>query len=320
MSHEVVILAYPDLVILDLAGPAQVFTAATTLLAERGRPGYRLTLVAATPGPIVTSSGLAVIAAALATAPRPDTFLIPGGPGARLPPAAGLRAWLTRTARAARRTASVCTGAFLLAETGLLAGRHVTTHWRHGDELQARFPDLRVDPDPIFLRDGKFWSSAGISAGIDLALALVEADHGRDLAMAVARQLVVFLRRSGGQSQYSAAFAAQAAATPFAALHDWLLEHLDTDLTVERLAARAGMTARTFARRYQAAIGITPAKQIERLRVEAARRALEQDDVAVAEIARRTGFGDEERMRRAFHRQLGVPPRAYRQRFGAAAD
>jgi transcriptional regulator GlxA family with amidase domain len=251
-------------------------------------------------------------------AARPvDTLIAVGGEGT----AAAMRdealiGWIAGMAPRARRVCSVCSGTFLLGMAGLLDGRRCTTHWRNCAELQRRFPGARVEADPIFVRDGHVWSSAGVTAGIDLALALVEEDHGRALALDVARQLVVFLKRPGGQSQYSAMLEAQAKEDDgFAELHAWIARHLHEDLRVETLAERAGMSPRNFARVYARRMGATPAKAVERLRVEAARRALEETTAPIEAIARRCGFGDEERMRRSFQRHLGVPPKQYRQRF-----
>jgi transcriptional regulator GlxA family with amidase domain len=231
-----------------------------------------------------------------------------------------LRRWLANRAQAARRVASVCTGAFLLAACGLLDGRRAVTHWRSCARLQQRHPAVRVEEDRIYLRDGKVWTSAGVTAGIDLALALVEEDLGRDLALAVARHLVVFLKRPGGQSQFSTMLAAQSAGDDFARLHDWIATHLDADLRVEHLAAAAGMSPRHFARVYAERMGRTPAKAVEAMRIEAARRALEESGAPIEAVARRCGFGDEERMRRSFLRRLGVGPRAYRARFAGGGE
>ena len=314
--RRVVVLAFADAQLLDITGPAQVFATAAEL-APPGA-GYTITLVSPHGGLVATSSGIALATQPLAAARGPiDTLVIAGGPGTRaaLNDRALIRqvgAWSKR----ARRTTSVCTGAFLLAEAGLLDGKRATTHWSRCRQLQARYPQLRVEPDPIFVRDGDVWTSAGVTSGIDMALALVEADLGHALAMTVARGLVVFLKRPGGQSQFSAPLSAQAAsANGLDALHAWMAEHLGSDLRVERLAARAGMSPRTFARVYAAKLGTTPAKTVERLRVEAARRALEDDDAPIKQIAHRCGFGDEERMRRAFVRRLGVSPSEYRERF-----
>ena len=250
--------------------------------------------------------------------PRPiDTLIAVGGIGSRA--AVNERAlirWLAARAGQARRVCSVCTGAFLLAEAGLLDGKRAVTHWWACDELAQRYPRVTVEPDPIFLRDGKIWTSAGVTAGIDLALALVEEDLGRAMALRVARHLVVFLKRPGGQSQFSAMLESQARDDgAFAALHDWLAQHLADDLGVEALAARAGMSPRNFARVYAKRTGTTPAKAVEALRVDAARRALEETAAPIESIARACGFGDEERLRRSFLRCLGVPPKQYRARF-----
>jgi transcriptional regulator GlxA family with amidase domain len=219
-------------------------------------------------------------------------------------------------ARRARRVCSVCTGAFVLAAAGLLDGKRAVTHWASCELLQARHPAIRVESDPIFLNDGAIWTSAGVTAGIDLALALVQADLGHGLAMQVAQRLVVFLKRPGGQSQFSAPLRAQAASDDgLAALCAWMEAHLGEDLRVERLAARAGMSPRTFARTYAAKLGTTPAKTVEALRVAAARRALEEGDAPIKRVAHACGFGDEERMRRAFLRRVGVSPSDYRARF-----
>jgi transcriptional regulator GlxA family with amidase domain len=260
-----------------------------------------------------------VVGERLAAAAGPiDTLIVAGGAGVD----AACRdrrliAWIARASKRTRRTCSVCTGAFLLAEAGLLAGRRATTHWSACADLAARYPDIDVDPDAIYVQDGAVWSSAGITAGIDLALALVEGDLGRSLAMRVARRLVVFLKRPGGQSQFSALLEAQTADDGFAALHEWMAANLAGDLSVERLADQAAMSPRNFARVYAAKFGTTPAKAVEAMRVEAARRALEDSDRQIDEVARRCGFGDEETMRRAFQRRLGVNPRDYRRRFAA---
>jgi len=314
--RRIVVLTVADAQLLDVAGPAQVFATADEMGSPAG--GYSLTVVSPTGGVVATSSGIAIATAPPAAARGPiDTLVIAGGPGARAAVAdraliARIRGWSKR----ARRTCSVCTGAFLLAEAGLLDGKRAATHWSRCAELQARYPRVRVEPDPIFVRDGALWSSAGVTAGIDLALALVEDDLGHELAMRVARGLVVFLKRPGGQSQFSAPLSAQTADDhALDALHGWMAAHLDADLRVERLAARAGMSPRTFARVYAAKLGTTPAKTVERLRVEAARRAIEEGGAPIKQIAHRCGFGDEERMRRAFVRRLGVSPSDYRTRF-----
>jgi transcriptional regulator GlxA family with amidase domain len=212
--------------------------------------------------------------------------------------------------------ASVCSGAFLLAEAGVLAGRRATTHWESCDALARRHPDVEVDPDPIFVRDGNVLTSAGVTAGMDLALALVEDDHGPERALAVARQLVMYVRRPGGQSQFSAALRAQRAERrPLRELQAWVADHLDADLSVEALARRAAMSPRNFARAFAAEAGVTPARYVEEVRVEAARRLLEGTGRPVDGIAAACGFGSAETMRRAFLRTVHVPPSEYRKRF-----
>lgn len=308
---------FPRVQLLDVAGPLQVFATANDLAREAGQaPPYTPHVVAAQAGAVAASAGLALVAAPLPPARGTlDTLLVAGGIGvhtAATDPV--LLRWVKRRAAQARRTASVCTGAFLLAATGLLDGRRVTTHWRQCAELARRYPSLRVENDPIFVRDGDVWTSAGVTSGIDLTLAFVEADLGRAAALAVARQLVVFHRRPGGQAQFSAS--AELTADPmFDTLHAWMTRNLRHDLSVPQLAARAGMSERSFARHYQAATGITPARAVERLRVEAAREALTGSRRSIKDVARRCGFGSEETMRRSFLRLLHVAPRDYRERF-----
>lgn len=321
--RRIVFVAFEAVQLLDIAGPLQVFASAREIALRRGLPDpYALAIGSPGGGTAITSSGVALLTEPLAALGRKplDTLIAAGGPGSRRAQHdPRLVRWIRRQAERARRVCSVCTGAFLLAAAGLLDGRRVTTHWQAADELRRGYPRATVDPDPIFLRDGKVWTSAGVSAGIDLALALVEEDLGRGLALAVARHLVVFLKRPGGQSQFSAVLRSQTADDGrFAALHDWLTQHLGGDLRVEALAARLGMSPRNFARLYRERTGTTPAKAVERLRLEAARRALEEGSAPIASVARACGFGDEERMRRAFLRLLGVPPRHYRQRFSRA--
>jgi transcriptional regulator GlxA family with amidase domain len=248
-----------------------------------------------------------------------DTLVVAGGDCRALMEDRALLAWIRRVARHARRTTSVCTGAFLLAEAGLLDGRRATTHWGWVDELRRRYPAVAVDPDALFVSDGAIHTSAGVTAGMDLALALVEADLGRSLALDVARGLVLFLKRPGGQSQFSAHLAAQRADRgPLGDVPEWIVQHLDGDLSVETLAARAAMSPRNFARVFARELGVTPAKFVERARIEQARRALEDGELPLASVAEAAGFGSLERMRRTFHRHLRVVPQAYRNRFKAA--
>jgi transcriptional regulator GlxA family with amidase domain len=304
--------------------PLQVFASARDLARARGwTDPYAISVVAPGAPPTVTSSGLAIVTAPLGSvAQKPiDTIIVVGGMGSRqaVHDAALIR-WIARHAKRARRVCSVCTGAFLLAAAGLLDGKRAATHWAAADELRQRFPRVIVDADPIFLRSGKIWTSAGVTAGTDLALALVEEDLDRAAALTLARHLVVFLKRPGGQAQFSAVLETQSRDHGrFAPLHDWMAQHLDADLRVEPLAARVGMSPRNFARVYAELTGTTPAKAVERLRLEAARRALEDGTLPIEAIALRSGFGDEERMRRSFLRHLGIPPRHYRHRFSRAA-
>ena len=288
--------------------------------AARAAP-YDPHVVAPQAGPITTSAGLTLIAEALPSSPRNiDTVLIAGGHGVDdVATDRHVLRWIARRGRHARRIASVCTGSFLLAATGLLDGRRATTHWRRCAELARRYPAVRVENDPIFVRDGDVWTSAGVTAGIDLALAFVEDDLGRAAALSVARQLVVFAKRPGGQAQFSAGLAL-ATDPDFDALHAWMAGNLHQDLSVPRLADRAGMSERSFARRYRAATGTTPSRAVERLRVEAAREALGTTRRSIKDVARRCGFGSEETMRRSFLRMLAVAPRDYRQRFPAERD
>jgi transcriptional regulator GlxA family with amidase domain len=314
------IVAFPDAQLLDVAGPWEVFALANRLGGARARR-YAVSVVAPSGGAVMTSGGLAVVAhRSLAQATGPvDTLVVAGGQGTR-PQArdARLVRWIGRTARRARRVASVCTGAFLLAEAGLLDGRRATTHWSMCDTLERHFPDVRVERDPIFVRDGHVFTSAGITAGIDLALELVEADHGRDLALSVARVLVMFLRRPGGQSQFSAQLSAQLAERDgLRDVQGWIAEHPEDELTVPALARRARMSPRNFARAFRRETGVTPAAYVEAQRVEAARRLLETTARSVAEVAAACGFARVETMHRAFRRVLRIPPAQYRHHFRA---
>jgi transcriptional regulator GlxA family with amidase domain len=312
------VLTYPGVKLLDVTGPAQVFaTANDCCVASTAAPPYLLKLVAQGGAGVRTSAGVALAAAPLTHGNEAlDTVLIAGGEGAE---AAAenpvLIGWVKERARQARRIVSVCTGAVVLAAAGLLDGRRAATHWEYCARLAARFPAVRVEPDPIFVRDGPVWTSAGVTAGIDLALALVEEDLGRSVALAVARHLVVFLKRPGGQAQFSASLALQSAEDRFGVLHDWIRSHLADDLSLSVLAHQAGMSERSFSRHYAEAAGQTPARAIERLRVEAAQNLLLESRLPVKRIALRCGFGSEETMRRSFLRLLTVTPQDYRARF-----
>ena len=312
------LLAFPDVQLLDIAGPAEVFAAANELAAERGDAmPYEVQLIAPAGTRVKTTSGLAFVTARLSDdITPPDTLIVAGGQGvARAAQDDALRDWLRTRAAGARRVASVCTGAFLLAAAGLLDGRRAVTHWRHCDRLSREYPQVRVDADPIFVRDGSIWTSAGVTAGIDLSLALVGADLGRAVGLEVARNLVVFVKRPGGQAQFSAALALQSPDDQFASLHEWLAKHLASDLSLHRLAHQAGMSERTFLRRYREATGLTPSRAVERLRVEAARRMLIETKLPIKRIAARCGFGSEETMRRTFARVQKVSPSDFRERF-----
>lgn len=314
------VLAFPSVQLLDVSGPLQVFATANELAIKAGNaPPYAPRVVTRDGAHITASAGLE-----LATHPLPsvraalDTLLIAGGPGVHAAAAdVMLTDWVRKRAATARRTASVCTGAFMLAAAGVLDGRRATSHWSHCAELARRFPNIRVEADPIFINDGAIWTSAGVTAGIDLALALVEEDLGRAAALAVARHLVVFLKRPGGQSQFSATLSLQTADDRFGTLHDWIARHLADDITLPMLADQAGMSERSFSRHYAEATGLTPARAVEQLRVEAARRLLSESKLPVKRIAQRCGFGSEETMRRSFLRQLSATPQDYRARFGS---
>ena len=313
--RRVALLAFPGVQALDVVGPAEVFS-----MADRLSGGaYTLELVTADGAPFATSSGLRLLPHSALTGCRGaiDTLVVAGGAGV---PAAlddeRVIDWITAAARRSRRVASVCNGAFLLAKAGLLDGRRATTHWASCEELQRRHPAVRVEADPIFVRDGHIATSAGVTAGIDLALALVEEDLGPQISLEAARWLVLFLKRPGGQSQFSAQLSGQAAERrPLRELQAWIADHLDADLSVPALAERAFMSPRNFARAFRREVGMTPAAYVEVVRVERARQELETGDAGVEEIARRCGFGTVETMRRAFRRRLRVSPGEYRSRF-----
>lgn len=305
--RNVVFVIFPQFQILDATGPMAAFE-----IAAHYAPGaYRVRVAAAEAGLIPSSAhGVPIPAETLARIRAIDTLIIAGGYGTRaaMNDAALLKAVKAAAARA-RRTASVCSGAFVLAAARLLEGKRATTHWRRAPDLARLYPGVRVEPDCIYIEDGDVWTSAGVTAGIDLALSMIAADCGPAIADATAREMVVFAKRPGGQTQHSALLALDA--PRFNELNAWIRAHLREDLTVERLAAKAGMSPRTFARAYAAETGATPAKAVERLRVEAA-RAMLQRNRPLADIAAKTGFGDAERMRRAFVRLFGAPPAALR--------
>ncbi|MFL5821885.1 MAG: GlxA family transcriptional regulator [Solirubrobacteraceae bacterium] len=316
--RRVVIVLFGGVQALDVTGPAEVFSIATRL----GRGSYRIELAAAEQSTTTTSSGLLLVPhRTLGSIRQPvDTLIVPGGEGTREAMAdERLIRWIARAGARARRVTSVCTGAFLLAEAGLLDGRRATTHWSACGALKRRYPQVSVESDPIFLRDGNVWTSAGVTAGMDLSLALLEEDAGSEAALAVARQLVMFVRRPGGQAQFSTQLSARLAdREPLRAVQDRIVQNLQEDLSVEALAAGAHMSPRNFARAFKREVGVTPAVYVERVRVERAQQLLQDHELTLPAVALRCGFGSEDRMRRAFHRRVGVGPAAYRSRFRPA--
>ncbi|MBC3209457.1 MULTISPECIES: DJ-1/PfpI family protein [Pseudomonas] len=314
-------LAYPRMGLLDLTGAQTVFWSASKALALRGLPGYSMHTASVQGGLIATAEGLSVQTTSLSQLNDVsiDTLLVPGAPDIRqaLIDNRALVGWLRQAAPKAKRVASVCSGTFLLAEAGLLNGLRATTHWAMCDTLKSGFPTVNVDLDAIFIQQGTLWTSAGVTTGIDMALALVEADCGRDIALEVARELVVFLKRPGGQAQFSQLLQSQTDDRGgFDDLHLWLSDNLgDSRLTVEAMARQAQMSTRNFARVYKHKVGRTPAKALELFRLEAARRLLEDSQRNIDQIAQLCGFGDEDRMRYAFQRHLSITPREYRSRF-----
>ena len=321
--RTIVFLATPQSQILDIAGPFQVFVRAAKTFFELhpdlSRPYSVRLLGSAKDKSVRTNCGLSIGDADFYRSYRGpiDTLLVSGGSAvedaARDPE---LLTWLRRTAAHVRRIGSVCTGAYLLAAAGLLDGKRATTHWGSATDLAAKYKDVDVDPDPIYVRDGNTYTSAGVTAGMDLALALVEEDLGAPIALKVARELVMYLRRPGGQSQYSAALSVQVAdRRQIEAVCSWALDKIAEELPVDRLAEKAGMSPRNFARQFVKETGVTPARFVERLRVEAARRRLEESPDRLEKIAGDCGFGTVQSLRRSFLRVLRVPPNDYRQRF-----
>jgi transcriptional regulator GlxA family with amidase domain len=319
--RNVVVLLFDGVQSLDVSGPVEVLAALQRVPApsERPRRGYDVRTLSVGGAAVRTSSGLTIAAdGSLDHVPDAiDTLIVPGGAGARAASADPvLLDWVADASARARRTVSVCTGAFVLAAAGLLDGRRATTHWSAAAALARLHPLVEVDPDPIFVRDGDVWTSAGVTAGMDLALALVEHDHDRDLALTIARHLVLFLRRPGGQSQFSAALAAhEPAREPLREAQRAVLDDVAGDHSVDAMAVRAHMSSRHFARAFRAEAGVTPGRYVERVRLDAARRALEDTADPIAAIADACGFGTAETMRRAFLRALSVAPAEYRRRF-----
>ncbi len=335
-AHRVLLVAFAPAQMLDVTGPLDVLSMANSCMEEAGQPApYHIVMAAPQAGPVMTTSGIALVAthALHDSALQADTLLVAGGPGARhAVKDQALMAALTALARRVPRVASICTGLFPLAATGLLAQSRATTHWAHFDEFANLFPHVQLDRHALFVNEGHCHSSAGISAGIDYTLSMVEADLGRRLALQVARNLVVFLKRPGGQAQFSAPLAAATVADEpdrFAALTEWILQNLHLDLSVEILAERVAMSPRNFApdevhrrmaernfaRRFVAAMNTAPAKYVELLRIDAARRSLTDGDLPVSRIAARCGFASAEAMRLAFKRHLDIAPIDFRARF-----
>jgi transcriptional regulator GlxA family with amidase domain len=324
---RIAFLAFDDVQVLDVTGPLEVFGRTSRWLREHGRATrerYVLEVISASGCEVRTSSGLRLVADRMLSqggrsAPI-DTLLVAGGLGVRrASQEERVLAWVRAQSKRVRRLASVCTGTFVLAAAGLLDGRRVVTHWSECEQLARQYPRLCVETDPIFIRDGAIYTSAGVTAGMDLALALVEEDCGRDVALAIARELVLFLRRPGGQSQFSAQLATQTAERqPLRELQAWVMDHPGEDLRIPALARRAAMSERNFRRAFTTEVGCAPARFVERIRVEAARRALEDTQDGVDAIATYVGFGTAESMRRAFTRSLNTSPTTYRERFRAA--
>src|ERR1700737_388603 len=303
------VLLFPDFQLLDAAGPISVFEIAARFA---GSPPS-IKVLAVTPGPVRSSSGVEMLARGLKPSGAISTLIVAGGEGVR----AAARcektlAFVRAIAKRGVRVASVCSGAYILAEAGLLDGRRATTHWQRTRHFVSAYPKIKLEADRIFVRDGNIWSSAGISAGIDLALAMAAEDFGDEVARATARHLVIYHRRAGGQSQFSSLLELKAPPGRFASLLSWAREHLDQPLTVEQLADKAGMSSRHFARAFIAETGATPSKAVERLRIEVARQRVQSSTEAIELVARTTGFRDPERMRRAFIRAFGQPPQSLR--------
>jgi len=319
VPRRVVFVVFPDLQILDLTGPLEVFALANRLAGRAGTGPYTTEVVSTEGGRVVASCGLEILAhRPIARCRGPiDTLIVVGGTGTVGAVAdARLVAWIRAAARRSRRVASVCSGAFLLARAGLLDGRRATTHWSDCDRLARLFPATTVEPDPIFVRDGNVWTSAGVTAGMDQALALVEEDLGADLVREIARWLVLFVQRSGGQSQFSTQLEAQQPERAVLRnLQAWIADHLADDLSVAALAGRAGMSSRNFARTFRREAKVTPAAYVEAVRVEGARRLLETTGRGIADIARACGFGTVETMHRTFKRTVRVTPGEYRRHF-----
>jgi transcriptional regulator GlxA family with amidase domain len=321
-ERTILLLAVDRLQPLDLVGPHEVFAGARSWLEHHGGLStYRIEVVGAAAGPVVAESGLTLHAARqwrdVADDEPIDTLIVAGGDGVDAAMEdRELVEWIATTGARSRRVASVCSGALLLAAGGILDGRRATTHWARAEQLAREFPDVEVDVDPIHIVDGPVWTSAGVTAGIDLALAMVEADHGGELAQLIARHLVMFLRRPGGQSQFATAvWSEPVEREPIRRAQDLIHAEPGADHSVPRLAREIGMSERNFSRMFTRDVGVPPGRYVERVRVDAAKRMLEQETTGVAGVARSAGFGTAETMRRAFLRHVGVAPSDYRERF-----
>jgi transcriptional regulator GlxA family with amidase domain len=318
-TRRIGIIAYPDVQGLDIVGPADAFAAARLAEARETRPLYEVVLIGLSSKPVVSESGIVFQPKySIHNSPQLDSLLIPGGRSLRTQPTiqARVAAWVQRQAKQTRRIAAVCTGAYAIAPTGLLDGRKVTTHWRFAEDLAARFPKLKVQANSLYVKDGAFYSSAGITAGIDLSLALIEEDFGPHVALGVARDLVVYLKRSGGQEQYSAPLQFQSQAQDrLADVAAWIANNLTEDLSVEHLAQKANVCPRHFTRLFRQSFGGSPADFVEKLRLGEARRLLGERASRVEQVAEAVGFGSTDAFRRAFERRLGLSPSQYRGRF-----
>jgi transcriptional regulator GlxA family with amidase domain len=310
MSQKMIgVLIFPDFQLMDAAGPVSVFEIAARF--SGNDPAIRL--MAVTPGPVRSSSGVEMLARGFRPSGAITTLIVAGGEGVRTAAACPKTlAFVRGLAKRGVRVASVCSGAYVLAEAGLLAGRRATTHWQRTGHFVKTYPHVKLEADRIYVRDGNIWTSAGITAGIDLALAMVAEDFGDEIAQQTARQLVLYHRRSGGQSQFSSLLELKAPTGRFAPLLAWAREHLDAPLTVEDMAEQAGMSSRHFTRAFIAETGTTPSKAVERLRIEVARQRVQSSSEAIERVAETTGFRDPERMRRAFIRAFGQPPQSLR--------
>lgn len=317
--HHVALLAFPDAQILDVTGPLEVFSRTSRWLRDtwKAPEAYRIELLGLRSGPFRTSGGLDLTAArGFSDVEACDTLLVAGGIGWESPAAdTALLAWLRAMAPRTQRIGSICTGALVLGAAGLLDGRCATTHWAYCDRLAALAPGCTVDPDAIYVQDGRLFTSAGVTTGMDMALEIVEQDHGKATAVAVAQELVIYRKRPGGQTQFSRFLEAERRDDRLGALQLWILDHLDQDLPLDRLAAAAGMSARHLSRRFKEEVGVSPAAYVARVRLEEARRRLETGAQSLKDVARNCGFADEQNLRRAFRKHVGVAPRAYRERF-----